>query len=714
MEQLAQNYRLGQLALLTVPAPAPAPREVLVRTVRSLVSAGTELRKVHEAGLSLLGKARARPDQARQVLASVRQLGIGNTYRKVMSRLDSWTPLGYSAAGVVTAVGAEVTDLRVGDRVAIGGAEHAHHAEVNAVPVNLTAAIPDGVSFDDAAYATVGAIAMQACRQANLRFGETAVVIGLGLIGQITARILAAADVRVFGVDSNRQRVDLALAHGAIADGGTPGDAGLADRIVAATGGFGVDAALLAVDTDSNQPVELAVRLVRDRGVITDIGNTRIELPWKDCYAKELDFRFSRSYGPGRYDPVYEEQGVDYPIGYVRWTEQRNMAHFLALLAARKVDVTDLTTLVLPFADAPTAYEALKKEPARTIGVLFAYPEATTDAPPAVATPRTTAAPVSGRLGVAFVGAGNYARSMLLPFVAARSDAQLTTVVTRHGLSAASVAKRFGFRTAATTPDSAWSDADTQLVFIATRHSTHARLAAEALRRGRHVFVEKPLALDRAELECVRAAAIAGGGQLTVGFNRRFAPLARRLAEAMRASRGPWTLTYRVHAGPRGAGSWYDDPAEGGRFGGEAGHFVDLLQYLTDALPVRVFATTPGDDAVVAQIAFADGSVGVLEYLTAGDPRMPKETLAVTGGGLAAELHNFRRLTILRGGRRRRTRAFTVDKGQRHAVAAVIDAARTGGPAPIPLTSLLATTESVIAMRESLASGAPVALEERA
>ncbi len=710
MKQLAQNYRSGELALVDVPAPGVGPGEVLVRSVCSLVSTGTELKKIHEAGLSLLGKARARPDQVRQVVSSVRQLGVLNTYRKVASRLDAWTPLGYSAAGVVIDVGPGVTAFATGDRVALAGAGYANHAEVNAVPVNLVAAVPEGVSFEDAAYTTVGAIAVQACRRADLRFGESALVIGLGLVGQLVARVLTAAGVRVFGVDRNDDRVRLALESGAIVDGGSPGDARLRERMLASTGGFGVDGVLLAVGSATNEPVELAIAVVRDRGAVTDVGITRIELPWKDCYAKEIDFRFSRSYGPGRYDPTYEEHGIDYPIGYVRWTEQRNMAHFLDLLATRRVSVQPLSSLVVPFAEATRAYADLRRHPECHVGVLFKFSEQ-----PEVrfVLHRSAAKAIrNGALGVGFIGAGNYAQTMLLPLLRRRPDAHLTTVVTRRGLSAETAARRFGFQAAATDPSAVWDDPKTRLAVIATRHASHASLTAEALHRGLHVFVEKPLALTREDLRQVVAAAEGGDSQLTVGFNRRFSPLARRLKASLgRAGHGPWTLYYRVHAGVLPPGSWYADPSEGGRLRGEGCHFVDLMQYLTDALPARVFATSvSGADDVVAQITFSDHSVGVLEYVSGGEPTRPKEVLTVVGNGLTAELTNFSSLTVWFDGHRERVRSLTIDKGQRHTVDATIAAARRGGEAPISLPSLVATSACMIAMVESAISRQAVAV----
>jgi len=710
MKQLAQNYRSGELALVDVPAPVVGPGEVLVRNVCSLVSTGTELKKIHEAGLSLLGKARARPEQVKQVMTSVRQLGMVNTYRKIVNRLDAWTPLGYSAAGVVIGLGAGVSTFAVGDRVALAGAGHANHAEVNAVPVNLVATVPDRVSFEEAAYTTVGAIAVQACRRAELRFGESAVVIGLGLVGQLVSRVLTAAGVRVFGIDRNLERVQLARDAEAIVDGGAPQDARLRDRVLEATGGFGADGVLLAVGSATNEPVELAVALVRDRGVVTDIGITHIELPWKECYAKEIDFRFSRSYGPGRYDPTYEEGGVDYPIGYVRWTEQRNMAHFLDLLATGRLSVRSLSSLVVPFAQATAAYADLQRHPEQHVGVLFEFPER-----PEVKTVvrRNGVAGIhNGSVGVGVIGAGNYAQTMLLPFLQRRDDVSLTTVVTRRGLSAGTAARRFGFEAAATDPAAVWDDPRNALTFIATRHASHAGLTAEALRRGAHVFVEKPLALTREELAEVIRAAECGGGQLTVGFNRRFSPLAQRLkTELVAAGGGPWTLHYRVHAGPLPPGSWYADPAEGGRLCGEACHFVDLMQYLTGATPARVFASSmSGEDDAVAQIVFADRSIGVLEYLSSGDRTMPKEVLTISGNGMTAELMNFSALTVWGHGRRRRVRMRSIDKGQQQAVDATVAAARHGGEAPIPLASLIDTAECTIAMVESLRTGQPVSL----
>ncbi|MGH3494359.1 MAG: zinc-binding dehydrogenase, partial [Sciscionella sp.] len=475
MKQVVQNYKSGELALLDVPAPACLSGGVLVRTSFSLISTGTEMMKVSEAGLSMLGKARARPDQVAKVMQSVATNGLPATYRKVTNRLDSYTPLGYSCAGVVTEVGAGIDDVHVGDVVACAGNEHALHAELNWVPKNLYVKVPAGVAPRHAAFATVGSIAMQGVRRGEPGLGETALVIGLGLIGQLVVELLSAGGMRVLGVDPDQSRCRLAESLGALACADP--NSGVIDTAVdELTGGHGADQVYLAAGGPTNGPVELAAKLARDRGRVIDIGKCRLDLPWNAYYEKELDVRFSRSYGPGRYDPEYELAGRDYPIGYIRWTERRNLECFLDLLARRRIDVEPLISHVAHFADAVATYRALNEGDLKAVAVLFEYRDkATTTARPVVSSvPVPVPAAAGGRalagpLRVAFIGAGNYACSMLLPHLTRREDVELRRVVTTSALSGANARRKFGFAEASTDLDAALADPSTDAVFIVTR-----------------------------------------------------------------------------------------------------------------------------------------------------------------------------------------------------------------------------------------------------
>ncbi|WP_225827731.1 bi-domain-containing oxidoreductase [Streptomyces naphthomycinicus] len=730
MKQVVQNYKTGELALLDVPVPGCKPGGVLVRSAYSLISTGTELMKVSEAGMSMMGKARSRPDQVAKVVQSVAANGVPATYRKVMGKLDSYTPLGYSLCGVVEQVGAGIDDVAVGDLVACAGNEHALHAELNWVPKNLYAPVPDGLTPRHAAFGTVGSIALQGVRQGESRLGEVALVIGLGLIGQLVVQLLAASGVRVVGADPDPVRCELAARLGAAACG-DPSSAAVESAVAELTGGHGVDQVYLAAGGGSNQPVELAARLSRDRGRVVDIGKCRLDLPWNAYYEKELDVRFSRSYGPGRYDPEYELQGRDYPIGYVRWTERRNLACFLDLVARGGVDVEPLVSHVADFEDAVETYRSLEDGGLKAVAVLFRYPGHTAEAQapavsvpavsvPAVKRPGGTAAapgrPAGTPVRLAFVGAGNYATSMLLPHLAQRDGVELATVVTTTALSAANAQRKFGFAEATTDLDAVLGDKSIDAVFVVTRHSSHAELTRQALLAGKTVFVEKPLALTEDELAGVLAAVEeSGNDRLQVGFNRRFAPLLREAKKRFGARTGPASLRYLVNAGRLAHGSWYlQQGTEGSRFAGEGGHFIDTASWLLDADPVSAYTVAAsGNEDLQVVLRYPDGSTATISYVTTGAPGFPKETLDLVADGKVLRLDDFVRAAVYDGRPRRWVGSRLPkarDKGQNAELAAFVRAVRTGGPMPVPLESLVATTAATLAVQTSLAGGAPVTL----
>ncbi|MGW7424636.1 bi-domain-containing oxidoreductase [Streptomyces sp. NPDC054813] len=724
MKQVVQNYKSGELAVLDVPVPGCKPGGVLVRSAYSLISTGTELMKVSEAGMSMLGKARSRPDQVAKVMQSVATNGVPATYRKVMGKLDSYTPLGYSLCGVVEQVGAGIDDVKVGDLVACAGNEHALHAELNWVPKNLYTPVPDGLAPRHAAFGTVGSIAMQGVRRGEPQLGEVALVIGLGLIGQLVVQLLAASGVRVVGADPDPARCELAARLGAAACG-DPASAAVEAAVAELTDGHGVDQVYLAAGGGSNQPVELAARLCRDRGRVVDIGKCRLDLPWNAYYEKELDVRFSRSYGPGRYDPEYELEGRDYPIGYVRWTERRNLACFLDLVARGSVDVEPLVSHVADFDDAVETYQRLKDGELKAVAVLFRYPETAAEGEaeaPSVAVPavrRSGGASAPARAAkspvrLAFVGAGNYATSMLLPHLAQRDGVELSTVVTTTALSAANAQRKFGFAESTTDLDAVLGDKSVDAVFVVTRHSSHAELTRKALLAGKTVFVEKPLALTEDELAGVLAAVEeSGNDRLQVGFNRRFAPLLQEARERFGVRTGPASLRYLVNAGRLQQGSWYlQQGTEGSRFAGEGGHFIDTASWLLDADPVSVYATAaPGNEDLQVVLRYPDGSTATISYVTTGAPGFPKETLDLVADGKVLRLDDFVRASVYSRKRWVSSRLPKArDKGQNAELAAFIKAVRTGGPMPVPLESLVATTAATLAVRTGLAGGAPVTL----
>ncbi|HTX82021.1 MAG TPA: bi-domain-containing oxidoreductase [Streptosporangiaceae bacterium] len=716
MKQIAQNYKSGDLTVLDVPAPACRPGGVLVQSLFSLISTGTEMMKLTEAKMSMVGKARARPDQVRKVLDSVAQQGAVSTYKKVMNRLDSYTPLGYSLCGVVVEVGRGAEEFKVGQLVAAAGNEHALHAEYNWIPVNLCVPVPAGVAPEHAAFATVGAIAMQGVRRAEVQLGDSACVIGLGLVGQLVVRLLIAAGVRVVGLDMIEERCRLAEKAGAIVCA-APTEEGLSavqQALAEMTEGRGADHVLLAAGGPSNGPVETAARLARDRARVVDIGKTKLDLPWNAYYDKELDVRFSRSYGPGRYDERYELDGIDYPAGYVRWTERRNLACFLDLIAHSDLEVDSLVSGVFPLEQASQVYADLSSGSLSGVGILLEYPRPAGADHPAASRIAPAAKPAraagSGRLAIGFIGAGNYASSMLLPHLARLGTVQLAHVATTRSLSAVNAQRRFGFTSASTTADAVLEDASLDAIFIVTRHHTHADLVCRALQTGKAVFVEKPLALTTDELErIIETIASTGNDRLMVGFNRRFAPLLGQLKAKFGQPESGSVTRYLVNAGRLDADSWYrNEELAGSRFVGEGGHFIDTLSWWTGSTPTEVYAMPgPERDDVLATLRFGGGSTGAITYVTGGNARFPKETLDAAASGRNGRLDNFRQAAVWAGRSRTAMKSRGQDKGQRHQVEQFVAACQSGSPMPISVDSLVATTRATIAVAQSLVSGRP-------
>jgi polar amino acid transport system substrate-binding protein len=674
---------------------------------------------VEAGGSNLLNTARKRPELVRQVLDKAARDGIAATVEAVRSRIDVAIPLGYSCAGTVLDVGPLVRGTFArGDRVACAGAGQANHAEVVAVARNLAVRVPDGVSLDHAAFVTVGAIALQGVRIADVRLGEACVVIGLGLVGQLTVQLLKAAGCRVFGIDVATDKVELARALGAD-DACLRSDPDLFDRVRSFSLGRGADAILIAAAASSSDPVQLAPSLARDRAVVVAVGMIGMDVPRNAYYEKELQVRLSRSYGPGRYDRTYEEDGVDYPIGYVRWTEQRNMEAFLDLVAAGRVKPSRLVTHRVPIAQAERAYQIVTGEIAEpSLGILLEYPSG-----PGVAAPIGTRVnlrpprPLSThtvRLGV--IGAGSFARSVLLPALTPKQlDVELRGVATASAPSAQQTATRFSFGYAATDWRQVIDDDAVDAVLVATRHDLHASVAAAALRAGKSVFLEKPMALSPDELDDLLDAWRSSGCLLQIGFNRRFAPTYQQLKARFSFSkrRGPLVMAYRVNAGAVPPTSWVIDPVQGGgRLIGEVCHMLDLLVDLAGAPVTSVFAqpiAAGSADDLLLSLSFGDGSIGTIVYAGGGDRSLPKEQLEVLGGGSAAVLDDFRTLRLHAGGRKTRIggRLPRQDKGHAAELAAFVSAVRTRSASPVdPLDAAHITFAAV----ESARTGLPVLL----
>ncbi len=640
--------------------PVPPPGGALVRVTHSVISIGTEKMKVEQAKMNLLQKAMARPDQVRKVLDTVRNLGWKSAMQKVRNRMESPTPLGYSAAGIVVAVDKGNTRLHEGDRVACAGAECANHAEYIAMPDLLMAKIPDDVPSWMAAYSTVLSIALQAVRQGDPKLGEQVLVMGQGLIGLLVTALLQANGIRVMAMDLLAGKKDYSLALGA--ERFISGGQDLIAEVREWTDGYGVDKVFLCTGTQSNKPIEQAVEIMRDRGRLIVVGNTKTDLSWKTYYEKEIEVRYSRSYGPGRYDSTYEWGGCDYPIGYVRWTEQRNLEACLALMSAGKLNLEAITTHRIPFENALSIYQDLLKPGSKEIGVVLEYsqPESVKQNAKTVipAAAKTTAIKLSSPIqSLHVVGAGNFARTMLLPHLQGKIPFGL--IINQTALSANHVKNKFGFAKAATDTDELLKANGSSAVIIATRHHLHASIALKAIQAGMQVFVEKPLCLTIDELAQIDKAMenSAGKVSLQVGFNRRFAPLSVKLKQAVDNAPGPKSAVYRVMAGKLDPKHWYANYEEsGGRILGEACHFFDYLCWLFSSKPVRVFAQTawgtegrlPFPDTVTAQIQFADGSSGQVIYSAEGDSSYPKERVTVFGAGMVGELDNYQKLEIYR------------------------------------------------------------------
>lgn len=720
MKQVVQNYNSGELRLEEVPAPACRAGGVLVRTAYSLVSSGTERMKVSQARMSLWQKAKARPDKVKQVLQSVKQVGLLETYRKVRERLDALTPLGYSLAGYVEQVGAGIDELEAGQAVACAGEGIACHAEYVFVPRNLCTPVPSGVALQDAAFATVGAIAIQGVRQAQVTLGDNVLVIGLGLLGLLGVQILKAAGCRVIGVDVDPAKCDLARRCGA--DLAIPrGDAALLDTLMQATGGHGVDAAYVAASANTSDPLTLAGEALRDRGTVAIVGMVRVEADWRVYYMKELNVVMSRSYGPGRYDRNYEIKGIDYPIGYVRWTQRRNLAEFLRLVQQGAVKPRELEPRVYPFQDAPRAYDELNAGGSRTpIAFLFEYPQqAALQRRVAMRASPPTAAMQNGRsVGIAMIGAGNFTTGTLIPALKRCSSARLVALCSAGGLSARSGGERHGFEYVSSDFDQVLADPSIDAVVIATRHDSHARFAAQALQAGKHVFVEKPLALDEPQLRLVVDAARQCDRILMPGFNRRFSDLSRALRDCFADRSGPVEVFCRVNAGVLKADSWYQDAQEGGwRIVSEGCHWVDLIQFLAGSPIVRVQAemvggSSPGqqNDNIVVTMRLADGSIATLAYVANGDPAFEKERIEVFGRGCVGLIDNWHRAVISRHGRSRTIRPSIPGKGHAEEIKAFVEAAARNGPSPITLESAAITTLATFAATWAAAHHLPAAV----
>lgn len=727
MKQVVQSYRDGELTLVDLPVPVPKPGQVLVRSRVSLVSVGTEKYMLDLARKSLLRKALARPDWVKQVTDKARAEGVLEAYRQAMARLESPIPLGYSLAGEIVEVGSDVATLHVGDRVACAGSGYASHAEYVVVPENLCVALPADVEFEGGAFVALGAIALHAVRMVDAQLGQRLAVIGLGLLGQLIAQIAAAAGARVVGMDPNPARCRLAEDLGVEAT--TTGADEFAVLCAQSSRGLGVDGVLIAAHTDSNEPIELAARICRDRARVVAVGTVGMRIPRKPFFEKEISFVISRAWGPGAFDPAFEERNIRYPAAYVRWTARENMEEFIRLLRRRHVRVERIITHRFPIERAQAAYDLVTEKGGEPfLGVLLTYPGVVESRRRIELrrSDRVTGGPTRDEVRVSLIGGGLYARGTLLPAMKGLSRVSYRGIATSGSVTGWDVGKKFGFRYCAADRREVLDDPETDLVMILTRHDSHARLVAEALEAGKHVFVEKPLAVDPDQLRNVIEAfeTHRAGRVVMVGFNRRFSPFARWLKALLAEVREPLAVHCTVNAGRVPGDHWVHDPVQGGgRIIGEVCHFVDLVQYLTGSVPSRVFAEAaqsdherPSDNVIVT-LKMANGSIGSITYVSGGDKRHPRERIEVIGGGSVGVIENFRSATFTRNGRIQRTRRWlTIDRGQRGEVEALLEAIRAGGPAPVAFEEYVYTTLATFAAEESLRclSPVPIRVEPRA
>ena len=705
MRQIFQNYNTGKLELLEVPAPQLKSGRVFVKNTYSLISAGTEKTKIDMGKKNLLEKARSRPDLVKKVIEKAKREGLWKTWQTVSQRLNSPVALGYSCTGVVTDVGDNVEEIRRGDLVACGG-EFANHAELVSVPKNLVVKLPEGVKPEHGAFATIGAIAMQGVRQSDVRVGEKVVVIGLGLLGLLTAQILRASGCEVIGIDLDPEKIAMAKKNGCklafLVD-----DENLEEAILVATDGYGADATVITAGSTSNRPIELAGEITREKGKVIVVGAVGMNVPREPYYLKEIDLKISRSYGPGRYDKSYEEKGQDYPFSYVRFTEQRNLRSFLELVGDGRIDLDSVITHIFPFEEAEKAYsliEGSKKE--QYLGILLKYDRDESQIPWRVDLVST---PIDRKIVLGVIGAGNYATANLLPHLKGNPAIAFGGICTSSGVTALDAAKKFGFQSAESSVERICEESDA--ILIATRHNDHARYALKALRMGKSVFVEKPLVLKAEDLEEFISLANNGvKGTLMVGFNRRFSPLMALVREHLGSAGGPNQVLIRVNAGAIPKDHWIQDPdVGGGRLIGEGCHFIDLVVAFTGASVETVNASAiprKNQPALLWEnfslsLGMSDGSVGTIVYTSIGDTGLPKEYIEVYCGGKVGVIDDFKSADLWSNGKRKKTKLSRQDKGQQRQMEAWVECLKKGS-SPISFSEIINVHKTCFAAIESM------------
>jgi len=707
MKQLIQSFKTGELGLFEVPAPICQENGALVETTVSLVSAGTEKMLVDFAKKSMLSKAKDRPDLVKQVLDKMKKEGVKNTLEKVFTKLDTPIPLGYSLAGRVIEVGSNMSGINIGDRVACGGAGYANHSEINYIPKNLMVKIPDNVDDIDASFVTVGAIALQGVRQCNPTLGEKVAVIGLGLLGQLTIQLLKANGCKVIGSDVDSDKLELAKKIGA-------DEVCFANDLIKKssefTNGYGVDAVIITASTSSNQPTIDSAEISRMRGRVIFVGMVGMDIPRNEYYKKELDIRLSMAYGPGRYDPNYEEKGIDYPYDLVRWTEQRNFEAFLGLIAEGKVTPKALLTHTFSFDDAMRAYDLLEgKIQEKYLGIVLKY-KGDLDLKNHKIVQRSNKIISNDSVNIGLIGAGNFTKSVILPNIKKIDGYELVGLCTATGVSAEGTGKKYDFKYITTDSDEIFTNNEINAVIITTQHNTHAPLVLKAIENKKHCFVEKPLAIYEEELESINKL-YSGDIVIQVGFNRRFAPMIQRMKDVLDG--GQISVNYRINAGVIPKDVWIQDrDIGGGRIIGEVCHFIDTISYLTNSTVTSVYASVikkndqsiPNEDNINIILNYANGSVATISYYAYGDNSMPKEYIEAFANGVSISMNDFRELNIYKDGKVHKEKSANQDKGFRNEFIAFRDSIKTG-ISSISFESIYNTTKATFKILESVKSG---------
>jgi len=710
MKQVIQNYKTGELTIEDVPIPAIQSRGILVKNHFSLVSAGTERSMIEFGKKSLVGKAKARPKLVKQVIEKIKTDGLVATYKSAMGKLGEPVPLGYSSAGEVIEVGSNVKDFKKGDKVACAGAGYASHAEVVCVPENLAVKLSESVDLKEASFITLGAIAMQGIRRCELSPGEKIAVIGLGLLGQITVQLLKAFGMPVLGMDVNPKKIEEAKKYG-MDEGVLIGANNVIEVAMKFSDGNGVDAVIITASTESSEPLEVAGSICRERGRVTSVGLTGMEIPRSIYYERELDFRLSRSYGPGRYDKNYEEKGLDYPIGFVRWTEKRNMTEFIRLLSEKKINLAPMITHIFKIDEALKAYELITKNPNKEdfTGVVIQYDVEKKTEKKIFLRKTKDFEKKENVISAGIIGGGNFARGVLIPAIKSVKDISLDAVADSEGRIADFIGKKYGCKYTTSDYKDILQDENIDMVVITTPHNLHAGMAIEALKENKNVHLEKPAAMNEEELKELMDTAKSSKGRLMLGYNRRFSPEALRIKQAFANRNTPLMVYYRINAGMIPKEHWVQDPQiGGGRIIGEVCHFIDLIQFIAGSNPVKVYASSiKGKENVIEEdninilIDFEDGSKGNILYTSLGSKSFPKESVEVFGDRKVETINNFK--TGKFGSRQ--------DKGHRGEFIEFVKSIKEGKPSPISLESIYYTTLTTFKIRESLRTSNPISID---